>query len=318
MARNYTVRPNQSMPDVIVQAMGSMEAGMQFCRDNSVSISDAPIVGTVYVVSDAALAISGKNGGAEVTKYFQQNSIAVGTLNPPPPLHMRLVLVPKLGVMLNSPASPTAHPYQFELGTAFSDGFINAYPLIEDYLTENPVYVVADSYYPPGVLTPQNQWAAIPMAITSVVWMLDWTDDGTNQVVWTDVDADIPTVTFRDINGNTAGFSPVVILDGTVQWCIDCMFADIAVEVVESSHAICKVRITRSHNAISELATTIDSMSWIRNNFLYGPDPDDPHNEDKMVAELPPGAYTIGVKTNYQRMSASFPASAMSIVFEVY
>ena len=318
MATNYTVKPNQSLPDVIVQATGSMEAGMQFCRYNGVAISEVPVVGTTYIVSDTSLDISRKNGGTEVLSYLQQNNIVIGTLDPPPPLHMRLVLVPKLGVMLNSPASPTAHPYQYGLGSVVTDGFVHAYTLLDDFLTANPVYIVADHDYPPGALIPQNEWLVTAMTSEAVVWLLEWVDDGTNQVVWTDVEADIPTVTFKDVNGNVASFSPVVILDGTIQRCVDCMVADIAVEVIESTPDVCKVRIIRSHNAISEMVINITGMSWIRSNFIYGPDPDDPLNADKIVAELPVGSYTIGVKTNYSWMSSAFPASAMSIAFEIY
>jgi len=317
MATNYTVKPNQSMPDVIVQATGSMEAGMQFCRDNGVSISDVPVVGTIYVVSDAAMAISGKNGDADVTRYLQQNSIVIGTLNPPPPLQMRIALKPKLGVMLNSPGAPTAHPYQYGLGSVVTDGFIKAYPLLEDFLTENPVFIIADHDYPVSPL-PQNEWLVTAMTSEAVVWMLDWLPDGSYQVIWSDVEADFPTVTFKDINGNTAFFSPVVTLDEDIQRCVDCMIADIAVERVGSTSELCKVRITRSHAAINESVIDIAGMLWIRNSFVYGPDPDDPLNEDKIIAELPPGAYTIGVKTSYLRTSLPFPDSAVSMVFEVY
>ena len=85
MATVIKVQPNQSMQDVAINATGSMEAGMQFCLDNGVSISDTPVVGTVYVVSDAALAL----GDAGNLKYLQQNDIVVGTLGdgvPPPPV----------------------------------------------------------------------------------------------------------------------------------------------------------------------------------------------------------------------------------------
>ena len=74
---NYIVMPNQSMPDVVIQATGSMEAAMQFCLDNSVSISDTPTVGSSMVVSEAALAL----GDTLVKQYLRKNSIVVGTLN---------------------------------------------------------------------------------------------------------------------------------------------------------------------------------------------------------------------------------------------
>ena len=74
-----TVLPNQSMADVIIMACGSMEAGMQFCADNNVAISDVPVVGAVYVVSDVAVAAGG-SVGAGVLVYMQKRGIVVGTL----------------------------------------------------------------------------------------------------------------------------------------------------------------------------------------------------------------------------------------------
>lgn len=76
------VLPNQSMPDVIIMATGSMEAGWQFCSDNGVSITDYPAVGTVYQVSAAALAL----GDQVVLQYLACDPdtlkpILIGTLN---------------------------------------------------------------------------------------------------------------------------------------------------------------------------------------------------------------------------------------------
>lgn len=71
-----TVKPNQSMCDVILQACGSMEAGMQFCSDNGVGITDVPMVGTVYQVSAAAQAL----GSASVLTKAAQQGIVFGTL----------------------------------------------------------------------------------------------------------------------------------------------------------------------------------------------------------------------------------------------
>lgn len=49
---------------------------MQFCYDNGVAVSDVPAVGTVYVVSDAALAL----GSSSVLQYLQRNRVVIGTL----------------------------------------------------------------------------------------------------------------------------------------------------------------------------------------------------------------------------------------------
>ena len=77
-----TVKPNQTMCDVVIQATGSMLAAMQFCGDNGVSITDVPTVGTVYTVTDAALIL----GDAGVLRYLAENGIVVGTMGTPAPL----------------------------------------------------------------------------------------------------------------------------------------------------------------------------------------------------------------------------------------
>ena len=74
--KTITVQPNQTIWDVIIMATGSAEAGMQFCGDNGISISDVPVAGSVYVVSAAALEL----GDAGVTSLFSQKGIIVGTL----------------------------------------------------------------------------------------------------------------------------------------------------------------------------------------------------------------------------------------------
>ncbi len=81
MATTYTVRPNQSICDVIIQTTGSLEAGMQFCRDNNVSITAIPVVGTVYQVSDAARSLQDSG----VLQQFDQMGTVIGTLDAPPP-----------------------------------------------------------------------------------------------------------------------------------------------------------------------------------------------------------------------------------------
>ena len=64
MATTITVKPNMSMKDVVLQALGSMEAAVQFCYDNGVAISDNPVVDAVMVVSDAAISAAGAKGAA--------------------------------------------------------------------------------------------------------------------------------------------------------------------------------------------------------------------------------------------------------------
>jgi len=87
-----TVLPNQSMVDVIIQAMGSMEGGMAFCALNSISISDTPTVGAAYNIPDesASGATSTTNAAIAfdsdtmtdngVLQYFIQNDVVIGNL----------------------------------------------------------------------------------------------------------------------------------------------------------------------------------------------------------------------------------------------
>lgn len=79
MATTITVRPNQSMSDVVLQATGNMVAAGQFCYDNGVSISDDAVVGAVMVVSDAAMAAAGAKGAA-VLKYVARNMVVFGSM----------------------------------------------------------------------------------------------------------------------------------------------------------------------------------------------------------------------------------------------
>ena len=73
------------MPDIIIQSLGSMEAGMQFCRDNALSITDTPVAGNTYLVSELAAAA----GDLSALQYLDQHDVVIGTLNlmpaPPPP-----------------------------------------------------------------------------------------------------------------------------------------------------------------------------------------------------------------------------------------
>jgi hypothetical protein len=64
------------MIDVVLQATGSMEAWLVFCQDNNVGITDIPVPGTVYQVSDAALAA----GDADALKKIRRDVVTFGLL----------------------------------------------------------------------------------------------------------------------------------------------------------------------------------------------------------------------------------------------
>jgi hypothetical protein len=65
-----------SLYDLVTEATGSIEAAWQICQDNGLSITDDVVPGTVYVVSDAALAL----GSADVRLYIKRYGVQLGTL----------------------------------------------------------------------------------------------------------------------------------------------------------------------------------------------------------------------------------------------
>lgn len=87
MTATITVQPNQSLYDVIIQATGSINAGWQFCIDNGLGITEVVQPGTVYNVTDAALAL----GDANVRAYLIQNRITVGTMATAPAFIMGFI-----------------------------------------------------------------------------------------------------------------------------------------------------------------------------------------------------------------------------------
>lgn len=78
--KTITVQHNQSMMDVIIQACGTLEEGMNFCLLNGVAITDAPTVGAVYNVPDQI-----SSDGKATLKLLATRRIVIGTLGLPIP-----------------------------------------------------------------------------------------------------------------------------------------------------------------------------------------------------------------------------------------
>lgn len=72
MATTVTALSGQSMQDIIIQSAGSLNAWYHFCRDNDVALSDVPVAGVAYVVSDAALAAG---NAAELTRITREGMV---------------------------------------------------------------------------------------------------------------------------------------------------------------------------------------------------------------------------------------------------
>jgi len=88
------------MPDVILQGCGSMEAWSDFCFLNGVSITDVPVIGTVYMVPVSA------NSDPTVLQYLMQRSIVIGTLADMPPVTEMPLLNDDTTPLLNDDGTP--------------------------------------------------------------------------------------------------------------------------------------------------------------------------------------------------------------------
>ena len=325
MAGYIVVKPNQSMSDVVLQATGTLNAAVQFCKDNGVSLSDVPVPGTEYILSDEALAAGNKN----VLRYLQRNNIVIGTLNEEqhPLLNVRIILKPVLQHMPNTTDPPVMHAGMYDFDLKEAPGFINVYPIPHTGFP-NPNCILNYSPYSdyttslthfPGTGHHSSGYGSPFMTDKDVQYKLLWVVGTGHLLVWDSGMEGANTFTFRDVIGNEAEFSPFFVLNDAGQDVIAFMIPDINLEFLSSTASTCTVRITRSHpsSAYAEYAT--HNMYWTLDAIGGYADPDDPLNPDKRILVFPgSGFYKLGVKTAYTYLSYTWPASNMSMIIEVY
>ena len=68
----YTVRPNQTFADVVINTAGTMEAAMKIAAANDIAITDILYVGQVIIIPETVT-------DTEVLKYLTANDIVVAT-----------------------------------------------------------------------------------------------------------------------------------------------------------------------------------------------------------------------------------------------
>ncbi len=76
MTQKITVKPNQSVLDIVLQACGSLEGAMQIMAQNERSISQNPEIGSQYEIP--AEVTTDKN----TLNYIRQNGVRIGTRSP--------------------------------------------------------------------------------------------------------------------------------------------------------------------------------------------------------------------------------------------
>ena len=303
-----------------------MEGAMQFCWDNGVAISDVPVVGTVYQVSDAAIALAGA-AGLSVLQQVANDGIVFGTLGPlPAPPTMRVVLMPVLkAVPAAVPIPATTGNYQFSVQGDV--GFVDVYGLVSGvggYPSEpNTVnYITADLLG--GSSASVNELATTDMTAKHIDYHIPWTAGHSYMIVFSLFSPLFSLVTFEDTEGNKAHCFPIIILNSTTQAVKEFLIPALLVELVSSAPGSVTVRLTRSHYTPTLAGLSVFNMIWTDEAITggagisgMGPDPGDPTNADKMVCTLLPGVYTFGVGANYSYTGGSIPVSGMQCVVEV-
>jgi hypothetical protein len=306
--------PNQSLLDIIIMEYGTLEAGMQFAFENDKDISLIPATGDEFRVPQLDAAIT----NTTITTYLKQNGITIGTKGIVPPLECTVVLKPVMHAVPSVTGNPhTIGYYSYNLMAAA--GFINVHDLVGSYLSTNKVMFETEERYilghPPATAT---ELSATAMPDKSIPYKLNWTVGLGYMMVWSDPGDPVKTVTFKDIAGNEAYVSPIIILDNTTQDVVEQLIGDVAIDVVAASAEAVTIRLTRSHPPIFLGDYSNYSMEWLGDTATGTPDPYDPTNANKIVMTLSPGNYTLGVQTTYEYPGVTvYPPSAFTMVINV-
>jgi hypothetical protein len=318
MTDSITVKPNQSMLDVILQGCGTLEGGMQMMAVNGRSISEYPDVGDTIKVSDAQTSI--QNDPA-VLAYLQQNNIVIGTAaisNEPAISGVTVVLKPVMKAVpsISTPPSSTVN-YEFDLYAA-SD-FVNVYSIPHAHYpaNDNLLWYLEEDRMLEGDTPFYDLCSGRYMDDKSLHYSLGWSLGRGFMMIWNDLNVTNKSVTFVDIKGNEAYCAPLIILDNVTQIVRQYLIADLSVEFISTTHDRATIRLTRFHLSISYVDWVTHVMTWTHDAAGGTPDPLDPGNPDKTILTLPRGTYTFGVSTVYINVAFSYPPSAFTEVVEI-
>ena len=70
-----TAKAGQSMSDLVIMAMGTMQGAADFCNLNGVAISDDPVIGNIYNVP----VLTKDNSDSAVLAYLASKGVNIGT-----------------------------------------------------------------------------------------------------------------------------------------------------------------------------------------------------------------------------------------------
>lgn len=309
-------KPNQSMPDLVLQGCGSMDAAIQFCADNNVSLTDYPVTGNSYQVSGQASLL----GAGSVLSYLDLNGITIGTLGTVPDLGFAVVLKPVMEVVPTDPDPPAVSGY-YGFNMQASSAFINSLAIASGDFPSSPNVLLFETEdriiagFAPD--TAAQNAPTLVMSALSIPYKIPWIIGRGFMMLWSDLGATAKTCTITDVNGNTAFVSPLIVLDNLTQTVEEYLVADLSVELVSAGPSVVTLRLTRSHRSVAHADFVTHVMTWLNDAAGGSSDPLDPSNPDKTIVVLSEGTYTFGVATVYWNTTYEYPASAFTMVVVV-
>lgn len=321
-ADTIKVLPNQSLIDVVIQACGTLEAGMQMMAANDRSISDFPAVGeTLHTINQDA----DEKVDKTTLSYLAENGIVIGTLGTVPAVEFEVVLKPVLKAVPATATPPSVTgAYEFTLEAAA--GFINTNHIPHTYypmFPGPPINFVTQERYiagiaPDTVLGLDGSGVGPPfMDDERIMYNERWVAGRGHMLGWSDMSPGMKTVTFIDEKGNPAYCAPLIVINNLTQDIQEYLIADLSVDLLVVDTNTATLRLKRSHPPVGISDFSHQVMNWLEDAAGGMPDPLDPLNPDVTILVLPRGTYTFGVSTLYIDGTIVYPASACTQVIEI-
>jgi hypothetical protein len=333
MEKTITAQQNQSIPDIVHMAYGTLEALMPFCRANNISPTDIPVAGTVFVAPDVVdNMVVPVNAG--VLKYIQRNKITIGTaavgVEPPPPppgevSGMRVLLYPFVDSETGTAADGTLH-----IENIPTTIFENYHPLDSDWPISAEGYNVLKTQWVasflsgggmPGTPDSTDSFPAT-MSDINVYWEgMDVPSGSFVLMAWSALGTMPSTLTYRDVMGNEARVSPLLFIHSIPMPALMArVLPKIEVDLVGIIGDMATVRFKRYETPIPTMpAFSQAGIEWVT-DVGYSPDPSDPTNDDKIIITVPVGVYRVGVIQSIKATASSIlmPPALMEVAVEVY
>lgn len=207
----------------------------------------------------------------------------------------------------------------YKISMSATADFIHIHSLLANYIATNKMLLEQNTVYASdggasaqilisGITNMSSMAANYETPVTPI----------DTKILWSDLTAPVPTITFRDVNSNTALCAPVIVLDSL--WNITkYLIGDISIDVLATSGDSVVLRITRSHAPVSGDDMNLAGLDWSGIALAGIPDPTDAANDNKCIVTLGAGSHTVGVFGYYNSDDGltDWPVSYLQMVIEV-